>query len=77
MASLAILSTSLTHGGQHFVASGLSSVVTDQTQRGRGHGHRLITAAHDLIANSGVATNPTAEFSIRNSLDRSTAPRHR
>jgi aminoglycoside 2'-N-acetyltransferase I len=54
LASLAILSKPITHDGQRYAASGLSTVVTDQAQRGRGHGHRLITAAREQIAASGA-----------------------
>jgi GNAT superfamily N-acetyltransferase len=54
LASLAILSKQITHHGQRFAASGLSTVVTDQSHRGRGHGHQLVTAARDEIAASGA-----------------------
>ena len=54
VASLDILSKQLIHHGQRYAASGLSTVVTDHTQRGRGHGHRLVTAARELIRASGA-----------------------
>ena len=54
LASLDILSKQLTHHGQRYAASGLSAVVTDRTQRGRGYGHRLVTAARELIKASGA-----------------------
>jgi aminoglycoside 2'-N-acetyltransferase I len=54
LASLAILSKEISHGGRRFAASGLSTVVTDSSQRRRGHGHRLVTAAREQIAASGA-----------------------
>jgi GNAT superfamily N-acetyltransferase len=54
LASLAILSKEITHYGQRYAASGLSTVVTDQSHRHRGHGHRLVTAAREQIAASGA-----------------------
>lgn len=54
LASLAILSKEITHDGQRYAASGLSTVVTDQAQRARGHGHRLVSAARERIAASGT-----------------------
>ncbi|HEX8094453.1 GNAT family N-acetyltransferase [Jatrophihabitans sp.] len=54
LASLAILSKEITHDGRRYAASGLSTVVTDQAQRKRGHGHRLVTAARERIAASGA-----------------------
>jgi aminoglycoside 2'-N-acetyltransferase I len=54
VAALDILSKDLVHAGQHFAASGLSTVVTDQAQRGRGYGRRLVSAARDQIERSGA-----------------------
>jgi aminoglycoside 2'-N-acetyltransferase I len=54
LASLAILSKEFLHDGQRYAASGLSAVVTDQSQRNRGYGHRLVTAAREQIAASGA-----------------------
>jgi aminoglycoside 2'-N-acetyltransferase I len=54
VASLAILSKEITHVGQRFQASGLSSVVTDHTHRNRGLGLRLVTAAREAIRASGA-----------------------
>ncbi|MEO6502131.1 MAG: GNAT family N-acetyltransferase [Jatrophihabitantaceae bacterium] len=54
LASLAVLSKEIAHNGRRFAASGLSTVVTDQSQRGRGYGHQLVTAARDQIAASGA-----------------------
>ena len=54
LASLAILSKELSHHGQRYAASGLSAVVTEQSQRNRGYGHRLVTAAREQIAASGA-----------------------
>ena len=52
LASLAILSKEISHDGQRYAASGLSTVVTDQSQRKRGYGHRLVTAARAQLAAS-------------------------
>src|SRR3954451_15798119 len=46
LAALDILSKEISHAGETFVASGLSTVVTDEALRGRGYGHRLVAAAH-------------------------------
>ncbi|MFF3763735.1 GNAT family N-acetyltransferase [Streptomyces sp. NPDC001922] len=54
VASLSVLTKELTHRGRSFVASGLSAVVTDRAERGRGHGHRLVTAAREVIRSSGA-----------------------
>lgn len=54
LASLAILSKEIAHDGQRYTASGLSTVVTDQSQRKRGYGHRLVTAARAQLATSGA-----------------------
>jgi aminoglycoside 2'-N-acetyltransferase I len=52
LASLAILSKTIEHGGESFRASGLSAVVTGQRQHG--YGHRLVTAAKDMLAADGT-----------------------
>jgi len=68
LASLAILSKVITHDGRRFAASGLSTVVTDRAHRGRGYGHRLVTAARERIAAGGAdlgifsCDQPLAEF---------------
>ncbi len=54
VASLDILSTRLTHRGESYAASGLSTVVTDTARRGRGYGHWLVTAARELIERGGA-----------------------
>lgn len=54
LAALDILSKGIEHAGEHFAASGLSTVVTDEALRGRGYGHRLVAAARDTIAGSGA-----------------------
>ena len=54
LAALDILSKELEHAGERYAASGLSTVVTDEALRGRGHGHRLVSAARELIAASGA-----------------------
>lgn len=45
VAALDILVQQIEHAGRHFAASGLSTVVTRPSARGRGHGRRLVTAA--------------------------------
>ena len=54
VAALDILSKEITHRGQRYAASGLSTVVTDQAQRGKGYGRRLIIAGRDAIRDSGA-----------------------
>jgi aminoglycoside 2'-N-acetyltransferase I len=54
VACLDILSKQISHRGQSFLAKGLSTVVTDPAQRGRGYGRRLVTEARELIAASGA-----------------------
>jgi GNAT superfamily N-acetyltransferase len=54
VATLAILSKSIHHAGRSWAASGLSAVVTDPDHRRRGHGHRLVSAARDLMPSRGA-----------------------
>jgi aminoglycoside 2'-N-acetyltransferase I len=54
LAALDILSKEIEHAGERYAASGLSTVVTDEALRGRGHGGRLVGAAHAVIAASGA-----------------------
>src|SRR3954454_1152121 len=54
LAALDILSKEIEHAGERYAASGLSTVVTDEALRGRGHGGRLVRAAHGMIAVSGA-----------------------
>lgn len=54
LSALDILSKRIQHGGQRYDASGLSTVVTDESLRGRGHGRRLVIAAREAIAASGA-----------------------
>jgi aminoglycoside 2'-N-acetyltransferase I len=54
VAALDILSKEITHRGQRFAASGLSTVVTDEALRGRGYGSQLVEAAYRVIETSGV-----------------------
>ena len=49
VAALDILRKPLHHAGTTFQAGGLSTVVTRANLRGRGYGHRLITAARDTM----------------------------
>jgi aminoglycoside 2'-N-acetyltransferase I len=54
LAALHILSKRIEHAGSTYAASGLSTVVTDEAERGRGYGRRLVVAARDAIAASGA-----------------------
>jgi aminoglycoside 2'-N-acetyltransferase I len=54
LAALDILSKDIDHAGERYAASGLSTVVTDEELRGRGYGHRLVSAARDAIERSGA-----------------------
>jgi len=54
LASLALLSKPLHHGGATLAASGLSAVVTAAAYRGRGHGHTLVAAAREVAAGLGA-----------------------
>jgi aminoglycoside 2'-N-acetyltransferase I len=53
LCALDVLSTVIVHSGHQFRACGLSTVVTAAAARGRGHGHRLVVAAHEVMAASG------------------------
>src|SRR5688572_23694169 len=52
LSALDILSKDITHQGRRYAASGLSTVVTDEGLRGKGHGRRLVEAAHDMLVKS-------------------------
>ncbi|QEV56545.1 GNAT family N-acetyltransferase [Streptomyces platensis] len=54
LAALDILSKEIVHAGQRYRAAGLSTVVTRGTARGKGHGHRLVTAARAAMATMGL-----------------------
>ena len=54
LAALDILSKEIEHAGERYAASGLSTVVTDEAVRRRGHGRRLVSAAREAIAASGA-----------------------
>ncbi|MFI0226180.1 GNAT family N-acetyltransferase [Streptomyces lydicus] len=54
LAALDILSKPLVHAGRHYRAGGLSTVVTRQAARGRGHGRRLVAAAREAMSRSGL-----------------------
>ncbi len=53
LSSLVILSKRITHGGQDYAASGLSSVVTLEEARHKGHSRRLVMAAREFIRSQG------------------------
>ena len=50
LSALDILSKEIEHAGERYAASGLSTVVTDEALRGRGHGRALVSAAREQIA---------------------------
>jgi len=52
--ALDILSKQIVHGGGHYEASGLSTVVTDERERGRGFGVALVARAREEIEASGA-----------------------
>jgi len=52
--ALDVLSKTIVFEGREWAASGLSTVVTDEELRGRGHGRRLVEAARRRIAASGA-----------------------
>jgi GNAT superfamily N-acetyltransferase len=54
VAALDILSKDITHAGVRYAASGLSTVVTDQAERGKGHGRRLVVAAREAMRERGA-----------------------
>lgn len=54
LATLDVLTKRLDHAGEQYRASGLSAVATRRDRRGLGHGHRLVAAAREAIAGSGV-----------------------
>ncbi|MFI0786620.1 GNAT family N-acetyltransferase [Streptomyces lydicus] len=54
LAALDVLSKPLVHAGRRYRAGGLSAVVTRPVVRGRGHGRRLVAAAHEAMSRSGL-----------------------
>jgi aminoglycoside 2'-N-acetyltransferase I len=54
VAALDILTKNISHCGQDYLASGLSTVVTCSTRRRSGYGRQLVSAARALIAASGA-----------------------
>jgi len=54
LAALDILSKELEHAGERYAASGLSTVVTDESLRRRGYGRQLVRAGYETIAASGA-----------------------
>ena len=54
LSALDILSKEIEHAGERYTARGLSTVVTDEALRGRGHGRTLVSAARERIAASGA-----------------------
>jgi aminoglycoside 2'-N-acetyltransferase I len=54
LTALDILSKPVVHRGLTYAASGLSTVVTDESERGKGHGRRLVAAALEAMRESGA-----------------------
>ncbi len=54
LSALDILSKEIEHAGERYAARGLSTVVTDEALRGRGHGRRSWSAARERIAAGGA-----------------------
>ena len=54
VAACDILSKTITHGGELYAVSGLSTVVVDPARRRQGFGGQLVAAAYRLIEMSGV-----------------------
>jgi GNAT superfamily N-acetyltransferase len=52
LAALDILSKPVVHRGETYAASGLSTVVTDQSARLKGYGRRLVEAAREAMRES-------------------------
>ncbi len=50
LAALDILSKQIVHAGERYAASGLSTVVTARSERGKGYGGTLVRAAREAIA---------------------------
>lgn len=49
LAALDILTKAIEHQGARYTVSGLSTVVTEASERGKGYGHRLVVAARERI----------------------------
>ncbi|MGW2400960.1 GNAT family N-acetyltransferase [Kitasatospora sp. NPDC001664] len=54
LAALDLLGKEIDHDGARYLARGLSCVVTDPAERGRGHGGRLVRAALEVVRGSGA-----------------------
>jgi aminoglycoside 2'-N-acetyltransferase I len=54
LAALDILSKQITHRGEQYAASGLSTMVTDSAERGHGHGRALARAARERMSSTGA-----------------------
>ncbi len=54
LAALDILSKEIAHRGERYAVSGLSTVVTDVVERGKGYGRHLVLAARDAIRDGGA-----------------------
>ncbi len=54
LAALDTLFKEIAHAGQRFSAGGLSTVVTREQARGRGHGRRLVAAAREEMISQGL-----------------------
>lgn len=66
VAALDVLTKDIVHEGESYTVSGLSTVVTDEAERGKGHGGRLVAAARERIRASGVDLGIfTCDLSLR------------
>ncbi|PFH04390.1 acetyltransferase (GNAT) family protein [Collimonas sp. PA-H2] len=54
VAALDILSKKIVHKEEHYVASGLSCVVTSPDERGLGYGRKLVVAAKNMMEKNGA-----------------------
>lgn len=54
LAALDVLRKPIVYAGNTFQAGGLSTVVTRSDLRGRGYGHRLVTAARSAMIDQGL-----------------------
>jgi GNAT superfamily N-acetyltransferase len=54
VAALDVLSNRIELGGRSYAASGLSTVVTDEAERRRGYGRRLVEAARETMRERGA-----------------------
>jgi GNAT superfamily N-acetyltransferase len=54
LAGLSLLHKEIVHCGQSYMVGGLSTIATRKSAQGRGLGRRIVTAAHQTLAESGL-----------------------